>query len=234
MMSRLLLAVVLSALGATAHAQGFDVRFGAYFPSANSNLFADVSSLYTRGAAFGTATPPGLTQSDWEGFFGGVEYNHKIVKNVELAVSFDWYGKTLDTSYRDYVRPDDSPILQTLRLQIMPIGVSVRIVPTSRRARVAPFVVAGVDAMVYEYEEFGDFVDFFDPDLTVIPDSFISNGVGFGVHAGGGLRVALSDDFAIVGEARYYWSETDMADDFQANRIDLGGVAVTVGFHVRF
>jgi hypothetical protein len=225
---------VLSTLGAAAYAQGFDVRFGAYFPSAGSNLFDDVSSLYTPGAAFGIATPPGVSDSDWEAFFGGVEYNHRIARNVELAVSFDWYGKTLDTSYRDYVRQDDSPIFQTLRLQIMPVGLSVRIVPTSRRARIAPFVVAGVDAMIYQYEEFGDFVDFFDPDQPIIPDSFISDGVAFGVHAGGGLRIALGDDFAIVGEARYYWSETDMDDDFAANRIDLGGLAVTAGFHLRF
>jgi hypothetical protein len=95
-------------------------------------------------------------------------------------------------------------------------------------------VVVGIDAMVYEYEEFGDFVDFFDPDLEIIPDSFRDDGVAFGFHAGGGLRVFLSDDFAIVGEGRYYWSETDMNDDFQQNRIDLGGWSATVGVHVRF
>jgi opacity protein-like surface antigen len=229
--------LLLAAFGVTttpAHAGGLDLRFGGYFPSANSNLFADVTSLYTRGASFSTATPPGVQKSDWQGFFGGIEYNQKVANNVELAVHVDGYSKSLDTSYRDYVNFDDSPIQQTLRLMVAPVGVSVRLGPTSRRARLAPFVVAGVDAMVYSYEEFGDFIDFFDPDREILYDSFRSDGVDFGVHLGAGLRVAIGDDFAIVGEARYYWSKTQMGDDFDQNEIDLGGLAATIGVHVRF
>ena len=161
-------------MGATADAGGLDLRLGWYFPSAQSNLFEDVFSLYTKGAAFGVTSPPGIQSSEWDSFTGGIEYNHKVANNVELAVSVDGYSKTLDTSYRDYVRGDDSPIQQTLRLSIVPIGLSLRLVPTSRSARLAPFVVVGVDAMVYEYEEFGDFVDFFDPRPEIIADSFAS------------------------------------------------------------
>jgi opacity protein-like surface antigen len=233
-MGRMLLPVVLSALGASAHAGGLDLRFGGYFPSASSNLFEDVTSLYTRQITSSTAIPPGVQKSDWQGFFGGIEYNQKIANNVELAVSVDGYSKTLDTSYREYVNADDRPIQQRLQLSVIPVGLSVRLVPTSRRARVAPFAVVGVDAMVYQYEEWGDFIDFFDPDRPIVTDSFVSDSVAFGFHVGGGLRVAVGDDFAIVGEGRYYWSETDMKEDFSQNRIDLGGWAATVGFHVRF
>jgi opacity protein-like surface antigen len=234
LMGRMLLPVVLSAIGASAHAGGLDLRFGGYFPSAKSNLFEDVTSLYTREITTSTAIPPGVQKSDWQGFFGGIEYNQKIANNVELAVSVDGYSKTLDTAYREYVNTNDLPIQQRLQLSVLPIGLSVRLVPTSRRARIAPFAVVGVDAMVYEYEEWGDFIDFFDPDQPIVTDSFVSNGVAFGFHAGGGLRVAVSDDFAIVGEGRYFWSETDMNDDFAQNRVDLGGWAATVGFHIRF
>ena len=226
--------VVLAVSAGTARAGGFDVRLGAYFPSANSNLFEDINSLYARGASFGTDTPPGVQKSDWQGFFGGIEYNHKVAHNVELAVSVDGYSKTLDTSYRDYVREDDSPIQQTLHLNVVPVGVSVRFVSTNRHTKVAPFLVLGADAMVYRYEEYGDFVDFFDDDRPVIADSFVSGGVGFGLHAAGGLRFALGDDFAIVTEGRYFWSKKNLGDDFSQNRIDLGGWAVTAGFHVRF
>ena len=232
-----LVAVVLLVLGVsagTARAGGLDLRLGAYLPSTNSDLFTDVTSLYARGASFGMATPPGVQKSDWQGFFGGIEYNHKIARNVELGVSVDGYSKTLDTSYSDYVREDDSPIQQTLKLTVVPVGVSLRIVPTSRHTRIAPFLVVGVDAMVYHYEEFGDFVDFFAADQPIIADSFVSDGVGFGLHAGGGVHFGLGDDFAIVAEGRYFWSKKDLGDDFSNNRIDLGGFAVTAGFHVRF
>ena len=48
------------------------------------------------------------------------------------------------------------------------------------------------------------------------------------------MRVFVSDDIAVVGEARYLWAEDDMDDDFRGNRIDLGGIAATVGVHIRF
>jgi hypothetical protein len=92
----------------------------------------------------------------------------------------------------------------------------------------------GGDLVVYEYKEYGDFIDFFDPELPVIFDSFQSDGVTVGFHATAGLRFYVSDDFAVVGEARYLWAKDDMDDDFRGNRIDLGGIAATLGVHVRF
>jgi hypothetical protein len=230
----LVLGLAVSGGAASAQAGGLDLRFGGYFPSADSNLFDDDADLYTRGAAFGAATPPGLKDSDWDGFAGGIEYNHKLAHNVEWAVHVDGYGRTLDTSYRHYTRTDGSPILQTLKLEIVPIGASIRIVPTSRRARFAPFLAVGADLVYYKYREFGDFIDFFDPDRPIIADSFRSDGFAPGFHAAGGFRIALGDDFAIVGEGRYLWSKTDMDDDFRNNRIDLGGISATLGMHIRF
>jgi hypothetical protein len=222
--------------GVSAQAAGLDVRFGGFFPSADSNLFDDVNELYTRGAPFGTATPPGIEDSDWDGFFGGIEFNQKLTNNLEWAISVDGYGKSIDTSYREFVRPNDAPIQQTLRLTTVPMGLSLRVVPTSRRARIAPFVVVGADLIYYKYEEYGDFIDFFDPDNPIIPDSFEDAGLAFGFHAGAGLRVAVSDDVSIVGEARYMWAKEDMGEDFEVgrNEIDLGGLAASVGIHLRF
>ena len=99
----------------------------------------------SREISSSTAIPPGVEKSDWQGFFGGIEYNQKIANNVELAVSVDGYSKTLDTAYRDYVNMDDRPIQQRLQLSVLPIGLSVRLVPTSRRARGAPVGVVRSD-----------------------------------------------------------------------------------------
>jgi opacity protein-like surface antigen len=231
------LAMGLAGFGSAAPAQaggGLDIRLGAYFPSANSDLFQDVTSLFTRGAVSGTATPPGISQSDWTGFTGGIEYNHKIAKNVEVAVHFDGYGKSLDTSYRDFTRSDGSPILQTLKLDVVPMGVSLRIVPTSRRAKVAPYLAAGVDLVYWNYQEYGDFIDFYSADKAVSTDSFQASGTSFGWHAAGGLRIAINDDVAFVAEARYLWSSANMGQDFPQNKIDLGGLFVTGGVHIRF
>jgi len=218
----------LTAAATPARASGLDLRLGAFFPSADSNLFLDDSDLYF------------VSKSDWTGFTGGAEYNIVLTKNVELGFHVDGYSRTVDTSYRDYVWDDGGEIQQSLRFDVVPFGISLRLVPTSRRAKVAPYIAAGPDFFYWKYEEYGDFVDFGDPDRPVISDYFTSDGVTFGAHVAGGLRFALSRDFALVFEGRYQFAKTDMGGDFGTGdpsdplRIDLGGVSVTVGVHVRF
>ncbi len=97
-----------------------------------------------------------------------------------------------------------------------------------------------MDAIFWKYEEFGDFIDFGDPELPIYADAFVADGTAFGVHALGGLRVYLNRDIAIVGEGRYQWATDDMGDDFSPNEpglvntIDLSGWTATIGVHIRF
>jgi hypothetical protein len=224
----LALLTILLAGALPAGAGGFDVRIGGYFPRGDETLFQDVRNLYF------------VEKSDFYGLYGGVEFNHVVASGVELAAHFDGYSRTVDTSYRDWTRPDGGEIRQSLRLRMAPLGVSVRLLPTSKRTTVAPFVGGGVSAVFYKYEEYGEFIDFFDPTRPIIPDAFYADGAAFGLHVLGGLRVYLNRDVAIVAEGRYQWAEDDMGDDFSpnepglVNRIDLSGATFTIGVHVRF
>jgi opacity protein-like surface antigen len=248
LMSLIVLPALLSASATHAHAGGLDVRLGAFIPRARAcgipsdqpaklTLFQDVCELYV-------PTSRSLDDFDWKdewvGFSGGAEYNQVLIDNVELGVHVDGYARSVDTSYRDYTWDDGTEIFQTLRLNVVPIGATLRLVPTSKRAKVAPYVGGGVDLVYYKYEEFGDFIDFFDPEMPIYSDAFLADGVTFGFHAAGGLRFYLNRDFAIVVEGRYLWAEADMGDDFSpnepglVNRIDLGGASAVVGLHIRF
>lgn len=224
----ILAAGLLAAHAAPAAAGGLDLRLGGFFPRGEETLFNDVRELYL------------VSKDDFYGLYGGVEYNAAVARNVEVGISIDGYSEEVDSSYRDYVRPSGDEIRQQLKLQMIPIGVTVRVLPTSKRARFVPFVGGGIDAVYYQYEEYGDFIDFFDPELPIIADAFEDDGVAFGAHVVGGLRVYLNRDFAIVGEGRYQWSKKDMNEDFSpnapglVNTIDLSGWSVTVGLHVRF
>lgn len=230
----LTLLALLVASASRADAGGLDLRLGAYFPRGNDTLFQDVRSLYL------------VEKSDFYGVYGGIEYNHVLMNNVELGISLDGNSRTVDSSYRDYTWDDGTEIRQALKLNMVPLGVSLRFVPTSKRARIAPYVGGGVDAIFYQYEEDGDFVCFppaagacrFDYD--VVPDAFVADGTAFGFHVLGGLRVYINRDIAIVGEGRYQWAKDDMGDDFAPNEpglvntIDLSGATFTVGVHIRF
>jgi len=244
----LALVALLLAGASPAVASGFDVRLGGFFPRgrdcgipsnrpAEYTLFQDVCELYVPEGH-------GLGDMDWKsefnGLYGGIEYNQVLTNNVELGISFDGYSQTVDTSYRDYERPGGGEIFQSLKFNMLPLGLSVRFVPTNKKARIVPFVGGGVDAIFYQYEEYGDFIDFADPELTIYPDAFVADGTAFGVHALGGLRVYLNRDIAIVGEGRYQWATDEMDDDFSPNEpglvntIDLSGWTATLGVHIRF
>jgi hypothetical protein len=114
------------------------------------------------------------------------------------------------------------------------------VIPTGKNSPVAPYVGVGIDAIFYSYREYGDLIDFFDPELTIYDDEIQATGAALGVHAVAGLRVYLNHDVAIVGEGRYQWAKKDMGDDFApnepglVNRIDLSGASFTVGLHIKF
>jgi opacity protein-like surface antigen len=217
----------VSAFPVAAHAGSLDLRVGGFFPRTDSNLFVDDADLYQE------ADGDPLKRKSWNGWTGGVQFNQRIHDLVELGFSVDYYGRTLDTSYRDFVTSDGREIFQTLKLDIVPVGVQLRLGPT-RRGQLSPYVAGGVDLFFWQYEEVGDFVDFEDPANTIIADDFISDGVTPGFHVAGGVRVPVSDDFSITAEGRYQWAKDDMGDDFAGNRIDLSGASATVGINLRF
>lgn len=246
--SLLLLPLLLGA-SSPASAGGFDVRVGGMVPRANDcgrpldeptryTLFQDICDLYiVPDEGFRS-----LAKEDWRGVTWGLEYNHVLTDFLEVAFHVDSYQKTVDTSYRDWERPDDGgEIFQSLRLNIVPTGVTLQLVPTSKRARVAPFVGGGVDLVYWKYQEFGDFVDFLDPpEFPIYEDLFVSSGWTFGFHATGGVRFYLNRDFALVVRGNYQWADATMGGDFTAAPgelpfvLDLSGASVTFGLRVRF
>lgn len=217
------------AMATPSRASGLDVRLGAFFPRADSNLFTDAEELY------------GIDRKhDLTSFTGGIEYNAQLMDNVELGVSVDGYDKSLDTSYVRYTHSNGDEIRQTLKLDIVPIGLTLRLVPTSRSVRIAPYLGVGADLFYWNWEAHGEFIDFGDPQHGIYSDHFRSDGWTGGFHVSGGLRFQVSHDFAVVTEGRYQWAKTTMGGDYAPNgpglenEIDLSGWNATIGVHIRF
>jgi hypothetical protein len=233
---------LLAALPATAGASSLELRIGGFFPRTDSNLFRDDAQLYMIPGQPCPPLPdsPCLTRSDWQGVYGGAEFSLNPSDHVELGFHLDGYGRRLDTSYRDYTRPSGGEILQSLKLTLVPLGATLRLFPIDRDATVSPYVGVGPDLVFYKYEEFGDFIDFADPELTIRADDFVSDGVRPGFHVTGGLRVRVGHDFSILGEGRYQWAKGTLGDDFSAQpgqdalRLDMSGFSAVVGLSIRF
>ena len=210
------------AIPSEAGASGFEVRVGALRPAANSILFSDDVALYR------------VQKKDFVGAFGGLEFTKGIARNIELGFSVDGYGSEIPTSYRDYTRPSKREIEQTLRLVTVPVSAIVRLAPGGRYQKLAPYVGAGVSAIFWQYEEFGDFIDFNKRDLPVVADSFKSTGAKIGAVVNAGLRYSINEDFQAVIDFRNFFGKQRMHGDFAPNEIDLSGAALSVGVRLRF
>ena len=219
----------LAFLPLPADASELDLRIGAFFPRADSSLFDDNRELYGFGVdAF-------LEKSDWIGVYGGAEWRFRVAPSLWMGLHVDGYGRSLHTEYLDFERPSGAPIEQSLKLSIVPLGATIRWVPRDGRRDISPYLGGGIDAVFYKYEEIGDFIDFFDDELPVVEDHFVDDGAALGFHVLAGLRVPVSDDISLSGEARYLWARTDMGDDFGPDlEIDLSGLSATFGVSIRF
>lgn len=225
----MLAGAVLAGAPANVWASGLEVRVGGFFPQADSNRFSENAELFDVG------------KKDYRGPTAGIEFSVRLVPNLELGAHVDGYFREKDTEYRDWQRQEGTSIRQTLRLSIVPVGLTLRLVPTSRHARLAPYLAAGVDLFFWRYEAEGDFIDFQDPELPILYDRFISDGVTPGFHVAAGIRIPFNEDFSLVAEGRYQRAKVDdMKGDFSrppgeaAHQLDLSGASATLGIHLRF
>jgi opacity protein-like surface antigen len=221
---------LVAASPAAGWASGLELRIGGFFPHGESDLFADVNELYSPVGEL-----RGIKPNDFDGVYGGAEYSFNVAERVEMGISIDGYSNSNSTVYKEFTRPNGDEIHQELKLSLIPVGVSLRFLPLDRFATVQPYVTIGADAIFYQYEEFGDFIDFFSDNLDISPDSFESDGIAFGGHAAAGLRIPLGHDFAITAEGRYQFAQKKhMDDDFNLNHLDLNGASATIGIRLRF
>jgi hypothetical protein len=161
----------------------------------------------------------------------GAEYLVTLGDYFEAGGGIGYTNKGVDTIYEDYTRPDGTEIEQTLKLRIVPMSATVRILPLGRSGMFQPYVGGGIGIYNWRYSETGDFIDFTRSGFPVFRETYTATGTSFGPVAVFGARVPLGN-VTIGGEIRYQAAEGELDEqDFLAPKIDLGGFhySATVG-----
>jgi hypothetical protein len=153
---------------------------------------------------------------------------------VEAGVGVGYYRSTVPSVYADYVDVDGSEIEQDLRLQIVPVTFTARVLPLGRRASVQPYVGGGLALYRWRYSETGEFIDFVD--FTIFRDSFVAEATDVGGVFFGGVRVPVGSTVAIGAELRYQTGTgvVGIENGFLADEIDLGGFSTLGTVQIRF
>lgn len=162
----------------------------------------------------------------------GLDWLLPVGEFFEVGAGVGFTSRTVPSVYDDFVNRDGSEIEQDLKLRIVPMSVTARVLPFGRLRGVQPYLGGGLGIFNYRYSEVGDFVDF--TDRSVFSDRFVATGTALGPVALAGIRFALGDTWSLGGEVRYQKAEADLSDDFLGPKLDLGGFHYLMTVHVKF
>lgn len=156
--------------------------------------------------------------------------------HVEAAVGVGFYQRTVNSVYANLINDNGSEIEQDLKLRIVPVTALVRFLPFGRPGEVQPYVGAGISLLNWRYSESGEFVDL--ADFAVFRDRFNTTGSNAAPVVMGGVRVPIDGDiFGLTLEWRHQWGEGNtggLENGFLADKIDLSGSTLNIGFIIRY
>jgi hypothetical protein len=201
------------------------------FPRASGDLFEFVGDRLT------------VDRSDFHARAGGGALGVSLTPRFDVVTEIDVSRHAIGSEYRDYVKPDRSPIAQTTRLNQSTVAAGIRFLPTGRGRevsryafipqRVTPYMGAGINVVYYTFEQQGQFVDFVD--LKIFNDRFSSNGWAAGPYLQAGADLRVWRRLFVNANARYGWTHASLDPDFVGfHGIDLAGFRGSTGISVVF
>ncbi len=211
----------------------FVLKVGYSVPRAGSDLFQFTQDELT------------VEDGDFNGAHVAGELGLRISERLDLTASVGFSESRTRSEFRDWVDEADLPIEQETRFSTVPLLVGFKTYLNQRGRRIGrlawvpdenkvnPYLGAAVGVTWYQFEQFGEFIDF--ETLDIFPDNFYSDGSAPTVHVLGGVDVTLSPRVYFTGEARYGWAEAPLGGDFIGfEDLDLAGFQGSVGIGFRF
>jgi hypothetical protein len=173
--------------------------------------------------------------SDFNSLSIGGEYLAPVGEFVEVGAGIGLTSRAVDTIYADFERPTGDEIEQELKLRIIPVTGTVRLLPLGRSSPFQPYVGGGIGVFNWRYSETGDFIDFTLPGRPIFRESYVNSGTSIGPVAVFGARFLAGDNATVGGEVRYQKAEGDLDElDFLGPKIDLGGFHYSFTVGIRF
>jgi outer membrane protein W len=169
--------------------------------------------------------------NDFNGATIGGEWLVPLGSFAEAGAGLSFSRRTVPSVYTNYVNANGAEIDQNLRMRLIPIDLTVRVLPLGRRSPFQPYVGAGLSVVNWRYSEFGNFIDFSTAGRPVFSAEYNANGTSTGPVFLGGARWA-DGGISVGGEVRYRQATGDLGEDFAANKLDLGGwtYQATIGY----
>jgi hypothetical protein len=222
-------ALVLAALlahAAPAHAQQtVNFSFGYFAPTGeDGRTSGDVLDANRRFLLFDI--------DEFGGASIGGEWLVSLGRFLEAGAGVTYTSQTVPSVYRDFVDSDGTEIDQDLRLRLVPIAFTVRVVPFGHSTPIQPYFGGGLAVVDWQYSETGEFIDF-GAGREIVNERHEASGTSTGPVVVGGVRFAGSR-LSAGGEFRYQHAHGDLPNEFAGSAIDLGGWTYNFTIGMRF
>jgi len=162
----------------------------------------------------------------------GGEWLFPVGEYFEGGAGVSFSRRTVPSVYEDFIDTDGTEIEQDLRLRLVPVDLTFRVLPLGARSAVQPYVGAGLGINNWRYSESGEFIDF-GAGRIIFEDSYVASGSSTGPVVLGGIRFS-GDTMSAGGEIRYRKGEADLDRNFAGRKLDLGGWTYNVTVGLRF
>ncbi len=174
--------------------------------------------------------------ADFNGATAGAEWLVPLGNFIEAGAGIGFSRRTVPSVYEAFVDIDGTEVEQDLRLRIVPIALTMRVLPLGQTSPVQPYFGGGLGVFNWRYSESGEFIDFARRN-AIFREQYVASGSATGPVVLGGIRFA-GDVMAAGFEIRYQAADAELGGDFEAVdprlRLDLGGwtYQFTVGWRL--
>jgi hypothetical protein len=216
-----------------AHAQQtVNFTFGYFAPPGLDSRISDDGRPTSDDVLVANSSFLAFDIDEFGGASVGGEWLFPIGNFFEAGAGVSYTGQSVPSVYLDFVDPDGTEIDQDLELRMVPIALTVRVLPFGQSTPVQPYVGAGLGIVNWRYKESGEFVDFA-AGREIFEEIFEESGTSTGPVFLGGVRFA-GPRISAGGEVRYQHVEGDLPSDFAGPTIDLGGWTYNFTVGLRF
>jgi hypothetical protein len=175
--------------------------------------------------------------SEFNGPTVGAEWLVPLGDYLEAGAGVAFSRRTVPSVYEDFVDADGSEIEQDLRLRLVPVAFTVRVLPLGQQSGVQPYFGGGLGVINWRYSESGEFVDFSQGN-AIFREQYVASGNETGPVVLGGLRFA-GDTVSAGAEVRYHSATGDLGSGGFGStsaepKIDLGGWSYLFTIGMRF
>lgn len=164
----------------------------------------------------------------------GGEFVYGFTRHIEAGVGVTYGSRTAHSVYANLTHPDNSEIMQDLKLKQISESFTGRYLILPRGSPIEPYIGGGLIAIRYDYSETGEFVDA--NDLSIFPAQYTTSGTVAGPLILGGVRGRIGGKFVAGGELRWHRATADVPSTagFLGTKLDLGAWGANFTFGVRF